>query len=386
MVKLKIALLAPLKRPITLQTTVSRNRVILELAQGLTKRGHSVTIFGTSDSQVPNVEIVGVIPKGLIDLPPSENPFYTDTAHITHAVMKLISEQKRFDVIHNHMYPEFLPLIGSNLFEKPLVTTVHSQVTPELKMALSDTYGSSVLVSISECARKALNLNSRLVYNGIDTNFFVPNSDVLKSYLLFVGRMSKAKKDGRFIDPKGVTNAIEVAQKTGESLKIAGNIEDNKFYDELVALHLSNTIELIGGISSEQQLTREQIRELYQKAKAFLFPINWEEPFGLVMIEAMACGTPVIAYNRGSVSEIVRDGLTGFIVDPSDQQVQSEGKWIIKKKGVEGLVEAVKRIGEIDRRVCRKHAEDNFNVSKMVENYERLYREIIEENKNERRT
>lgn len=391
MALLKIALLAPLKRPINPQTTVSRNRIVLEIAEGLVKRGHSVTVFGTSDSQIPNVKIVGVVPKGLVDLSAQENPFYTDTAYITHAIMKLLSEEKQFDIIHNHMYPEFLPLIASNLFEKPLVTTVHSQVTRELKMALSDTKGSGVLVSISESAKKALNLNSVLVYNGIDTNFFIPGGLSQKSYLLFVGRMSKAKKDGRFIDPKGVTSAIRVSQKTAEPLKIAGNIEDNKFYDELVAPHLSNTIEFIGKISTEQQLTREQIRELHQNAKAFLFPINWEEPFGLVMVEAMSCGTPVIAYNRGSVSEIIRDGVTGFIVDPPDQQVQSsklkvksERKWIIKKKGIEGLIEAVKRIGEIDRGACRKHVEDKFTVEEMVDGYERLYLQIIEKNKRAR--
>lgn len=375
MALLKIALLAPLKRSITPQTTVSRNRVILELAQGLAKKDHSVTIFGTSDSQVPNVEIVGVIRKGLVDLPPSENPFYTDTAYITHAIMKLISEQERFDVIHNHMYPEFLPLVGSNLFEKPLVTTVHSQVTPELKMALADTYGSSILVSISECARKALSLNSRLVYNGIDTNFFVPTTLPQKSYLLFVGRMSKAKENGKFMDPKGVTSAIAVAQKTAEFLKIAGNVEDRKFYDELVAPHLSQKIELVGEVSSEQNLSREEMLVLHQNAKALIFPINWEEPFGLVMVEAMACGTPVIAYNRGSVSEIVRDGLIGFIVEPEDSKQGS--KWIIKKKGMAGLIEAVKRIGEIDRKDCRKYAQENFNVSKMVDGYERIYQQVL---------
>lgn len=376
MAGLKIALLAALKRPITLQTTVSRNRVLLELAQGLAKKHHSVTIFGTSDSQVPNVEIVGVIRKGLIDLPPSENPFYTDTAYITHAVMKLISEQERFDVIHSHMYPEFLPLIGSDLFEKPLVTTVHSQVTPELKMALSDTYGSSVLVSISECAKKALGLNSRLVYNGIDTNFFIPNNSSQKSYLLFVGRMSKAKENGKFMDPKGVSHAIEVAKILGENLKIVGNVEDRQFYDQLIAPYLGKNIQFVGEISSEQTLSREEMLALHQNAKAFVFPINWEEPFGLVMVEAMACGTPVIAYNRGSVSEIVRDGLTGFIVDPPDQQ--EEGRWIIKKKGIEGLVEAIKRIGDIERAACRRHAEENFSDRKMVEGYEKVYQEIMD--------
>jgi len=381
MVKLKIALLAPLKRPINSQTTVSRNRIVLEIAEGLVKRGHSVTVFGTSDSQIPNVEIVGIVPKGLVDLSPSENPFYTDTAYITHAVMKLLSEQEQFDIIHNHMYPEFLPLIALGLIKKPLVTTVHSQVTAELRMALSDTYGSSVLVSISQSAQQALGLNSRLIYNGINTDFFVPGISGEKSYLLFVGRMSKAKENGKFMDPKGAVNAIKVAQNSGENLKIVGNVEDKKFYDELIAPHLSDRIQFVGQISSEQTLTREEMRNLFQDAKAFIFPILWEEPFGLVMIEAMSCGTPVIAYNRGSVSEIVRDGLTGFIIDSDNEDRPGKGSWMIKKQGIEGLVEAVKRIGEIDRSVCRKHVQENFSVEKMVEGYEKIYTEIISRKK-----
>ena len=190
--------------------------------------------------------------------------------------------------------------------------------------------------------------------------------------------MSKAKKDGKFIDPKGVTNAIKVSQATGSSLKIVGNVEDEKFYDELVVPNLSDKIEVIGGISSEQSLTREQVRDLYENAMAFLFPINWEEPFGLVMIEAMSCGAPVIAYNRGSVSEVVRDGVTGFIIDPDDEDRPGKGSWIIKKQEIEGLIEAVKRIGEIDRKACRKHVEENFSVDRMVENYEKVYRGILD--------
>lgn len=377
MEKLKIAFLAPLKRPITPQTTVSRNRIVLELAQGLSKRGHKITLFGTENSQIPNVEIVSVVPKGLIELSSSENPFYTETAYITHGIMQLLSQQKQFDLIHNQMYPEFLPLIVSKLFEKPFVTTVHSQVTPELRMAISDTYGSSTLVSISKSAQKALNLHSRLVYNGIDTNFYVPNPQVPKSYLLFVGRMSKAKKNGKFMDPKGITNAIEVAQKTEESLKIVGNIEDKDFYDELIAPNLSEKIQLVGEVSSEQNLSRGEMLSLYQNAKILIFPINWEEPFGLVMVEAMSSGTPVIGYNRGSVSEIVRDGLTGFIIDPDNEDRPRKGTWIIKKQGIEGLVEAVKRIKEIDPTICRKHTEKFFTVDKMVNGYEKVYQEII---------
>lgn len=374
MEKLTIAFLAPLKRPITLQTTVSRNRVIVDLATGLAKKGHKITIFGTSNSQLPGVEVVGVIPKGIIELGQFENPFYAETAYIAHAITKLLSQQGEFDLVHNHMYPEFLPLLASSRFKTPIVTTIHAQVTEELKMAISDTKDSSKLVSISQSAQSALGLNSTVVYNGIDTEFFIPleHGDNRKnSYILFVGRMSKAKdKQGNFLDPKGVQNAIKVAQNSGESLKIVGNVEDKEFYDTLVAPHLSNTIELVGGISKEQNLTRKHIRELFQKAKAFLFPINWEEPFGLVMVEAMSCGTPVIAFNRGSVSEIVVDGLTGYVID--------------YHRGVDGLVEAVKKLNSMSegdyqqlRKNCRKQVVENFSIAKMVENYEKLYYKIV---------
>jgi glycosyltransferase involved in cell wall biosynthesis len=376
MAKLRIALLAPLKRPINPQTTVSRNRIVADLALGLVRKGHEVTIFGTSDSSLPGIKIIGVVDRGLVDLPPTENPFYTDTAYISHDIMKVLALQDNFDIIHNHMYPEFLPLIGQKLFKKPIVTTVHSQITGELRMALSDTKGESGLISISESAKKALNLESVVIYNGIDTSLYVPDDTLQKNYLLFIGRMSKAKANGKFIDPKGVGNAVEAVKAAGENLKIVSNVEDKKFYDEIIAPNLSDKIEFVGDVSSEQEITREQIVNLHQNAKAFLFPINWEEPFGLVMAEAMGCGTPVIAYNRGSVSELVRDGVTGFVIEPEDSK--NESKFAIKTKGIEGLAEAIRRIGEIDRKACRKHVLENFSVEKMVDNYEKFYWKILE--------
>lgn len=375
MAPIKIALLAGLKRPITPDTTVSRNRIIADLAMGLARKGHDVTIFGTADSNLPGVKFISVIETGLNFYKLTENPFYTDTAYITHSICEFIKKQDQFDIFHNHMYPEFLPLLALSSINVPAVTTIHAQITDELRMALLDTQGKSRLVCISESARKRFNAPAELVYNGIDTSFYTPIDNPKKDYVLFIGRMAKGKKDGKFIDPKGVASAIKAAQVSGVNLKIVGNVEDKKFYDEIVAPNLSGKIELIGGISSEQNLTREQVRDLHRDAKAFLFPINWEEPFGLVMTEAMSCGTPVIAYNRGSVSELVRDGVTGFVIEPEESQ--GDSSWIIKKKGIEGLVEALRRVGEIDRKVCRKHVEENFSVEKMVEGYENIYKEIV---------
>ncbi|MBI3070296.1 MAG: glycosyltransferase family 4 protein [Candidatus Levybacteria bacterium] len=369
--KLRIAFLAPLKRPINSATTVSRNRIIVDLAIGLVKKRHHATIFGTADSNLPGVEFIPVISKGLNFLDLSENPFYTETAYITHAIRTLVKKQSEFDLIHNHMYPEFLPLLAASSLDIPLVTTIHAQITPELKMALADTYSGSSLVCISKKAQELLGLPSVVIYNGIDTDFFVPKDSAKRDYFLFVGRLRKAKdKDGKFLDPKGVQNAILACKKTGEKLKIVGNVEEKAFYDRFVAPHLSSKIEFIGQASKEQMFSREEMRSLYQGARALPFPINWEEPFGLVMIEAMACGTPVIAFNRGSVPEIVRDGLTGYVIDYSS--------------GVDGLVEAVKKINLLSeedyqrmRKDCRERVEENFSIEKMVEVYEKLYYKIL---------
>jgi glycosyltransferase involved in cell wall biosynthesis len=147
-------------------------------------------------------------------------------------------------------------------------------------------------------------------------------------------------------------------------LKIVGNIEEQGFYDELIAPHLSQDIELVGGVSSEQTLTRQQIVGLYQGAIAFVNPIQWEEPFGLVMAEAASCGVPVVAYNRGSVAELVVDGKTGFVVDPA--------------LGVDGIVGAIQKAGSIDPATCRAHAVENFSKTHMVSEYEKLYQTLIE--------
>ena len=355
---LRIAFLAPIKRPINLDTTVSRNRVIVDLATGLIARGHKVTIFATLDSKLPGAEIVGIIPAGLNYLPVSENPFYQHTGYLTMMTEEMVKRQSNFDLIHNHMYPEFLPLLARSSIKIPVLTTVHAQMTQELKGVLSY-FPQAHLVAISESAKKASGLPMTVVHNSVDTDFFLPTGGT-KDYFLFVGRMSAAKdKDGKFIDPKGVGNAITVAQKTNIKLKIVGNVEDPKFFETLIKPNLSDNIEFVGEVSAEQKLTREQMRDLFAEAYALLNPINWEEPFGLVMAEALSCGTPVIAFNRGAVSEILVDGLTGFVIDSNS--------------GIDGLVAAIRKIDSINRDNCRSHAVRNFSKKRMVEDYEKLY-------------
>lgn len=363
---LKIAILAPIKRPINPQTTVSRNRVIVDLVSGLLKKGHRVTIFGTEDSEIPGAKTIGIVPTGLNMLPAAENEFYQHTSYLTLMIAELVKRQNEFDLVHNHMYPEYLPLLVSSNLKIPMVTTVHSQMI-ELTAKVLREFPHTNLVAISHMAKKASGIEYiQVVHNSIDTEFFKPDESQPKEYLLAIGRMSKAKdKHGNFLDPKGISNSIKVAQMTGENLKIVGNVEDPEFYEILIKPYLNEKIEFVGDVSPEQKLSREQMVKLYHGAKAFLNPINWEEPFGLVMTEALACGVPVIAYDRGAVSDILVDSKTGYVIDPV--------------KGIEGLAEAVKKIAVIDREACRTHAVTHFSISRMVDEYESLYFSLTSE-------
>ncbi len=361
--KLRIAMLAPIKRPVTADTTVSRPRVIVDLATGLMSHGHEITIVGTADSSLRGATVVGIVPKGLNFLPAAENPFYQHTAYLAQMIAYILDHQDEFDIIHNHMYPEYLPLLALAGLRIPMVTTVHSQMVPETIAALK-AFPQAHLVAISHMSQKASGIDMPVVHNSVDTNLFVPDSTVSKDYLLCVGRMSKARDaQGNFMDPKGIGNAIAVAQKSGLRLKIVGNVEDPAFFDTIVKPHLSEKIEFVGDVSAEQKLTRGEMAKLFAGAFAFINPINWEEPFGLVMAEALSCGTPVVAYGRGAVSEIIEDGKVGFVVDPA--------------KGIDGLVEAVGKIDHIDRNACRDHAVAHFSTERMVDEYEALYKSFL---------
>lgn len=337
--------------------------------QGLVARGHEVTLFGTADSVLDGVKLFPSVDAALINSPMVENPFYQHTAALTSIIADMVHNQGDFDIVHNHMYPEFLPMLASSQLRIPMVTTVHGQMTPDIVHGMSR-FPEAHVVAISDAAAAAAGRPMTRVYNGIDTAWFTPQAGE-HTEAVFVGRLGSARDAaGNHIDPKGVGDALAAAGETGLPLRIVASVEDRAFYDEAVAPHLSATIQFEGEISSEQIIPRERVRNLYQQAKVLLFPIRWEEPFGLALVEAMASGTPVIAYNRGSVSEIVRDGLTGYVVDP--------------QQGIAGLVKAINTLNGLSkdayaamRAACRKHVEDNFTLAKMVDNYEAVYKSVI---------
>ncbi len=363
---MRILVVSLLKRKITPDVLASRPRVILEIVQGLVKKGHQITLLGTGDSVIPGVEIIPVIEKEFVSMPPYENPFYGETAYLVKLAKKIEEIGNNFDIIHNHTYPEFINLMVENKVKTPIVSTIHAQYFPEFDEVLS-LFPETYLISISEAHKKSFKKTKfyKVVYNGIDTNIY-SFQEKKDDYLLWLGRLSKAKNtDGSFMDPKGIRWAIKLAEDSGSRLLLSGNIEDMEFYKRDVEPHLNDKIQWIGPKGPELKLTKPEVAALMQKARAFLMTINWYEPFGLVMAEAMSCGTPVIGFDRGAVSELVIDGKTGFVVSP--------------EKGIEGLKEALAKIDTVKPQDCRDHVVKNFSIETMVDSYEKTYEEILKQ-------
>jgi len=361
---MKILIVSLLKRKVTPDIPAARPRVIYEIASGLVKKGHQVSLLGTADSHISGVEIIPVIEKSFVDMPTFENPFYAETAYLVKLAKKIEEIGNQFDIIHNNTYPEFINLLVAKNIKTPIISTIHAQAFLEYDEALS-LFPECYHISISEAHKKLFKKAKifKVVYNGIDTDIY-SYQEKKEDYLLWLGRLSKAKNpDGSFMDPKGIKWAIQLAEETDSKLLMSGNIEDMKFYDQDVKPHLSDKIKWIGPQSTELKLTKPEIASLMQKAKVFLMTINWYEPFGLVMAEAGSCGTPVIGFDRGAVFELVADGKTGFIVPPKD--------------GIDGLKKALSKIDQIKPQDCRDHIVKNFSTETMVNNYEKTYQEII---------
>jgi len=354
------------------------------LVDGLVKRGHDVYFFTTSDTKT-NANIIAGDEDMILEDYIEEKmesagserfkwaSFYSRKKNyemdLTERCYKMAVNGK-LDIIHS--YHDTLAHYFNDLTGFPTIYTLHDPLPVKktsINFWLLNKYFHHNYVSISNSFRRSENLRLNFidtVYHGIDIAKY---KSVLtkKSYMAFIGRM---------VPEKGIDLAIETAKLANIPIKIAtSSMSENKnipYYRDFVEPLLENSLVSTTGFMGEDGKD-----EFLTNASCLLFPIQWEEPFGMVMIEAMACGTPVVAYNRGSVSEIVRDGVTGFVIDQDGEDRPGKESWIIKKKGVEGLVEAVKRIGQIDRKNCRRHIEENFSVEKMVQGYERVYQKIL---------
>lgn len=356
---MKLAILGSVALPVPPPAQGGTEWIAYYQTVGLASKGHQILLFAAKGSRVnfseQNIEVIEVGGGDVVEGSNKEKQFdpmlmeasrklRVEMAYLSQVSQKLSELKDKYDLILNNMRGEavFLPI--AKLLDKPFVNVMHLNLFPELADVFQ-TYNTNI-ITISNAQRKAFpNLNYvATVYNCVDTQKYTFNSN-LGDYLLMVGSIGRHKNQGE---------AIRVAKELGMKLILAGKIRDQGYFEEIKKDIDGEQIKLVGEINFAEKL------KLYQNAKAFLFPIQWEEPFGLVLIEAMACGTPVIAFNRGAVSEVVKDGLTGYVVDNHSQ-----------------MIEAVKRISSIDRAACRKHVEENFTVGKMINGYEKALQKLI---------
>lgn len=360
--------------------------ISIPLATELTKRGHQVDFLCPKESNLALPMITSDVPAFGEIIPLETFMQITDMQKRTNLLnafyvdifLKLleIAKNNTYDIIHIHTNDPLFELAFTKKISTNCVFTLHSVGSlPEIeKMVLPyfNTKKNNYFVSISNFQRKtfpAINF-TKTVYNGINTNEFKFN-ELGGENLIFAGRLRQSK---------GVKEAILISKKLKRKIIITGapsSTDVDYFNEEIKPLITDNP--LVNYITHTE---REFISSFYKFGKVTVFPIQWDEPFGLVMIESMACGSPVVAFARGSVPEVIQDGVTGFIVNPSDDDIR--GDWIIKKTGLEGMCEAIERIYSLSdeeyrkmRVNCNTHVEKNFSMKKMVDEYEALYKEIL---------
>lgn len=340
---MRIAQVAPLWERVPPVTYGGTELVVGLLTDELVRRGHEVTLFASGDS-ITLARLEPIHPCAMRQDPSLKEYAVCEALELAQ-VYKRASE---FDIIHSHVGYSSLPL--AQLVKTPTVHTLHGIFTPD-NVKIFTYFQQQPYVSISKSQRQALpELNYvATIYNGINVASyqFYPQPQQ-PPYLAFLGRFSPEK---------GPHHAIEIAKRTGLPLRMAGKVDvvDKDYFETAIKPHIDGKqIEFLGEVNHSQK------NKLLGGAVATLFPITWREPFGLVMTESMATGTPVIAMALGSAPEIIVQGKTGFLCQSVDECVM-----------------ALDRVSEIDRRACRQHVEQNFSVKSMVDGYEAVYRQIV---------
>jgi glycosyltransferase involved in cell wall biosynthesis len=312
--------------------------VVSLLTEGLVSQGYDVILFATGDSETSG-KLHAVCPLGYEE-DPSIMPKVWECMHIS----EVFEHAEDFDIIHNNF--DFLPLTYTGLITTPVVTTIHGFSSPGI-LPVYKKYNRKVFyVSISDADRSPELDYIKTIHHGIDIKQFdfQPDPD---DYLLFFGRIHH---------DKGAREALEIARACKKKLILAGIIQDEAYYHQYVEPHLDNYNAVYVGAAGPVQRN-----QLLGKAYALLHPINFNEPFGLSVIESMACGTPVIAFDRGSMPELIESGKNGFLVNNVDE-----------------AIETVARIKEIDRAYCRRHVERHFTVDRMINEYIQVYEMILD--------
>jgi glycosyltransferase involved in cell wall biosynthesis len=340
---MRIAQIAPLTEAIPPRLYGGTERVIYWLTEELVAMGHDITLFASGDSQT-SASLVPVWPKAL-----RLDGEVRDACALHMMMLEHVRRRAAdFDLLHFHL--DYYPFSLFSRQATPFVTTLHGRLDLPEHQPVFTTFSSIPVVSISDAQRRPLPQAGwvRTIHHGVPAGLLTPQP-VKPTYLAFIGRISPEKATDR---------AIRIAQQCGLPLKIAAKVDkvDREYFEERVRpLLASPDVEYIGEISDGEKSA------FFSGAIALLAPIDWPEPFGLVTIEAMACGTPVIAFNRGAVPEIVEHGLTGFIVDDETSAVA-----------------AVNRVGRLSREKIRSRFEDRFTARRMAQDYVTVYRALIE--------
>jgi glycosyltransferase involved in cell wall biosynthesis len=307
------------------------------LSEGLVARGHDVTLFATADSHTRG-RLQAVCPRGYEE-DRSLIPKVWECLHIS----ELFEHADAFDIIHNHF--DFLPLTYAGLTTTPVVTTIHGFSSPGILPVYRKYNGKTWYVAISDADRAPGLDYIKTIYHGIDIEQFDFQSTP-DDYLVFFGRIHT---------DKGAREALNIARACNKRLILAGIIQDRAYYDRYVAPHIDNDrVVYVGSVGPAER------SRLLGKACALLHPILFDEPFGLSVIESMACGTPVIAFNKGSMPEIIENGESGFLVADENE-----------------AIEAVARIAGIDRAACRGRVERHFTMDRMLDDYINVYEAIV---------
>lgn len=340
---MKIAQVAPLFESVPPKMYGGTERVVHWLTEELVRQGHEVTLFASGDS-VTRAHLVPIRPRALR----LDEACKDEWPHVILQVEKVLEAAPDYDLVHWHT--DYYGYPSMRRMQTPHVSTLHGRLDRPDLVPLYQEFDDIPVVSISDSQRKPLPwINWQgTVYHGLPENLFqfYPKPG---SYLAFLGRISPEKR---------VDRAIEIARRAGMSLKIAAKIskDDQPYYEQVIQplIEASPNVEFLGEIGEKDK------NEFLGNAYALVFPIDWPEPFGIVMIEAMACGTPIIAFPGGSVAEVMEQGASGYVVTSIDEAVR-----------------AVERVASLDRRLCRGVFEKRFTAEHMTQNYMRIYRRLI---------
>ncbi|MCW3113029.1 MAG: glycosyl transferase group 1 [Segetibacter sp.] len=333
---MRVAILAPVTWRTPPRNYGPWEQVASVLTEGLVKQGLDVTLFATGDS------ITTAKLKSIREKPLGEFPGDAKVIECLH-ISNIMEQAQKFDIIHNHF--DFLPLTYSGLIRTPVITTIHGFSSPQIVPVYKKYNPHTSYVSISNSDRHPDLKYLDTVYNGLDEQQFEFGQGK-GDYLLYFGRIHPHK---------GAYEAIQIAIQSNRKLILCGLIQEQSYFDEKVAPYLNESSVIYMGNAGPEQRS-----QLLGDAIALLHPISFEEPFGLSVAEAMMCGTPVIAFNRGSMKELIVDGKTGFLVNT-----------------IEEAILAVEKIASIKRCECRAHAMEKFSSEVMALNYLKLYEQVV---------